>query len=112
MFVERIHAVSITASDLLWTSSLVSCDSFLCKPHENCRKECQGGPHTVNLSAYPQELSFIVVLYRGDHMVRSKALRSLVVAEAVGFDPTVPFGTSVFKTAAISQTRPRFQYVI
>lgn len=30
------------------------------------------------------------------------------MAEAVGFEPTVPCGTSVFKTDALSRTRPRF----
>ena len=27
----------------------------------------------------------------------------------VGFEPTVPFGTSVFKTAALSHAQPHFQ---
>jgi hypothetical protein len=33
-----------------------------------------------------------------------------VMAEEVGFEPTVPFGTTVFKTAAFnhSATPPRF----
>ena len=30
------------------------------------------------------------------------------LAEVVGFEPTAPFGTSVFKTAALSQTQPHF----
>ena len=28
------------------------------------------------------------------------------MAEGVGFEPTVPLGTAVFKTAALNQTRP------
>lgn len=31
------------------------------------------------------------------------------MAEAVGFEPTAPFGTSVFKTAALNQTQPHFR---
>ena len=31
------------------------------------------------------------------------------LAEVVGFEPTAPCGTSVFKTAALSQTQPHFQ---
>lgn len=30
------------------------------------------------------------------------------MAVAVGFEPTVPRGTTVFKTAAINQTLPRY----
>ena len=30
------------------------------------------------------------------------------LAEVVGFEPTAPCGTSVFKTAALSQTQPHF----
>ena len=32
-----------------------------------------------------------------------------LLAEVVGFEPTVPFGTSVFKTAALSHAQPHFQ---
>ena len=30
------------------------------------------------------------------------------MAEVVGFEPTVPLGTSVFKTGALNQTLPHF----
>ena len=33
----------------------------------------------------------------------------LNLAEAVGFEPTVPCGTLVFKTSAFSLTRPHFR---
>ena len=33
------------------------------------------------------------------------------MAEVVGFEPTVPLGTSVFKTGALNQTLPHFRYL-
>lgn len=38
------------------------------------------------------------------HMGFSRKI--LKMAEGVGFEPTVPCGTAVFKTAALNQTRP------
>ena len=32
-----------------------------------------------------------------------------LMAVSVGFEPTVPFSTTVFKTVAINQTRPTYQ---
>ena len=34
------------------------------------------------------------------------------MAEVVGFEPTAPFGTSVFKTAALSHAQPHFLYLV
>ena len=34
------------------------------------------------------------------------------MAERVGFEPTVPCGTLVFKTSALSQTRPPFLVLV
>ena len=34
------------------------------------------------------------------------------LAEVVGFEPTAPCGTSVFKTAALSQTQPHFHNLV
>ncbi|CAK0772630.1 hypothetical protein CCP3SC1AL1_620002 [Gammaproteobacteria bacterium] len=31
------------------------------------------------------------------------------MAEVVGFEPTAPFGTSVFKTAALNHAQPYFR---
>jgi hypothetical protein len=39
-------------------------------------------------------------------------LMRLNLAETVRFELTVPFDTTVFKTVAISQTRPRFLYLV
>ena len=33
------------------------------------------------------------------------------MAEGVGFEPTVPCGTAVFKTAALNQTRPSLRLI-
>jgi hypothetical protein len=33
---------------------------------------------------------------------------SFIMAEAVGFEPTIPFSMADFKSAAINRTRPRF----
>ncbi len=37
-------------------------------------------------------------------MARSKSRPSMVLAEEVGFEPTVPLGTTVFKTAAFNRS--------
>ena len=52
-----------------------------------------------------------VIVGKGSGELLKRNCRSavLVLAEAVGFEPTVPFGTTVFKTAAFnhSATPPR-----
>jgi hypothetical protein len=39
---------------------------------------------------------------------QSAEVRAVLLAEVVGFEPTVPFDTSVFKTAALSHAQPHF----
>ena len=42
---------------------------------------------------------------KGRDLKKARASRALeVLAEAVGFEPTVPFGTTVFKTASLSHS--------
>ena len=55
-----------------------------------------------------------VIVGKGSGEMLKRNCRSavLVLAEAVGFEPTVPFGTTVFKTAAFnhSATPPHTAY--
>ena len=45
------------------------------------------------------------VTAKGRDLKKARASRALeVLAEAVGFEPTVPFGTTVFKTAPINRS--------
>ncbi len=60
---------------------------------------------TVHLSAYThlagehlQPLGHLSVIYGTQNQVQCN------LAEGVGFEPTVPFGTAVFKTAALNHS--------
>ena len=44
--------------------------------------------------------------FRHVYYVTLKGVAVFIMADSEGFEPPVPFGTTVFKTVAISQTLP------